>query len=875
MSTERMKSKSAQTSTQPELYPLSYEYKVGFDEIRQHVAHYCSSSLGRAEVESLKASTDYQELNQAFEEVREAQTIRQRGQVLPALTITDCRTALLGIRPERTYLEESDLQELRHMLSSLHGWHKFFVQDMTSGSASNETLEYHYPTLSRYWVDAPIFPKIEQSLTQLFDLEGRIKDTASRELLRIRRELRETERSLSGTLQRIMRMARAEGWVESDVQPAMRDGRLVIPLAPEHKRKIRGIVHDESATGKTIFVEPVELVEANNRIRELEGEERREIIRILIEIANRLRPNISHLCRAYDLLAHMDFVLAKVRWAEEMDAVCPALLPHPHLEWYEARHPLLLRTLRTSGREVIPLDIKLDAQDGRILIISGPNAGGKSVCLKTVGLLQYMAQCGLPLPISPEARVGIFTHFFIDIGDEQSLEDDLSTYSSHLTNMKHIERYASSSALILIDEFGGGTEPTIGGAIAEALLERFNTEGAFGVITTHYQNLKTYAENTPGLVNGAMLYDRHLMRPLFKLSIGRPGSSFAIEIARKIGLPESVIARATEQVGSHYVDMDKYLQDIVRDKRYWEGKRQSIRQEEKRLQEAAEQYAKSITTTEQARREILAQARKEAKHLIQEANSRIERTIREIREAEAERHRTQSIRAELRDYQEQLDTTTEDAEVAEHTRREVEKLLRRRERKQKGSAQERKHAEEVALKALRATTKQTSQPQEHHKVTLQVGDPVCIDGQNSIATIISINEREAVVALGVMKLSVAPSKLRPVSATQTKANKSLQTARPTSGTKSIIDQIHDKRLSFRTDLDVRGMRVQEAVDAVTYFVDDALQLGISRLRVLHGTGTGALREAIREYLSSVRSVRRFADEHVQLGGAGITVIDLD
>lgn len=870
-----MKTKTAQIPTQPELYPLSYEYKVGFDDIRQHLAHYCSSPLGRAEVEGLKASTNYQELSQAFEEVREAQTIRQRRQDLPTLTITDCRRALLGIRPERTYLEEGDLQELRHMLSALHGWHKFFVQDMTSGSASNETLEYHYPSLSQYWIDAPIFPKIEQSLTQLFDLEGRIKDTASRELLRIRRELRETERSLSGTLQRIMRTARAEGWIEGDVQPAIRDGRLVIPLAPQHKRKIRGIVHDESATGKTVFVEPVELVEANNRIRELEGEERREIIRILIEIANRLRPNISHLCRAYNLLARMDFILAKVRWAEEMDAVCPALLPHPHLEWYGARHPLLLRNLRTAGREIVPLDITLDAKDGRILIISGPNAGGKSVCLKTVGLLQYMAQCGLPLPISPEAKVGIFSHFFIDIGDEQSLEDDLSTYSSHLTNMKYIERQASGSSLILIDEFGGGTEPTIGGAIAEALLERFNAEGAFGVITTHYQNLKTYAEDTQGLVNGAMLYDRHLMRPLFKLSIGRPGSSFAIEIARKIGLPESVIARATTQVGSHYVDMDKYLQDIVRDKRYWESKRQSIRQEEKRLQEVADQYAKSITTTEQARREILAQARQEAQRLIQEANSRIERTIREIREAEAERNRTQSIRAELRDYQDQLEDSSEDAEVAEHARREVEKLLRRRERKKKGSGQERKHAEEVALKALRATAKPASQPQEHHKVTLQVGDSVRIDGQNSIATIVSINEREAIVAIGVMKISVAPSKLRPVNATQIKASKSLQAVHPTSGTKSIIDQIHDKRLSFRTDLDIRGMRAQEAVDAVTYFVDDALQLGLSRLRVLHGTGTGALRDAIRQYLSSVRSVRHFADEHVQLGGAGITVIDLD
>lgn len=859
--------------TSLEVYPIHFEDKIGFTEVRAELCAYCSSSLGQGLVEAMQAGVDYEDIKRSLGEVSEMLTLLDTGQVLPSLALADCREALQRIRPERTYMEEAELMDLRQMLEALHELHHFFVEETSTGSADTETLEYRYPLLSARLVDAPVFPKIEQGIKQLFDLEGRIKDTASRELLRIRRELRDTERSLSGTMHRIMRMVRAEGWVDSDVQPAMRDGRLVIPVAPQHKRKIKGIVHDESATGKTVYVEPVELVEANNRIRELEGEERREIVRILIDIANKLRPNISHLLRAYGLVAYIDFVLAKARWGRERGAICPALYPEPVLEWYGARHPLLMRSLRATGREVVPLDIRLSSDEGRILIISGPNAGGKSVCLKTVGLLQYMLQSGIPAPLGEHSRVGIFERFFIDIGDEQSLEDDLSTYSSHLTNMKHFERYSDERTLILIDEFGGGTEPTIGGAIAQALLERFNAQGAYGVITTHYQNLKSYAEDTPGLVNGAMLYDRHLMRPLFRLSIGRPGSSFAVEIARKIGLPESVIARATETVGASYIDMDKYLQDIVRDKRYWETKRQSIRKEEKKLQDASERYTREADETERARRQILTEAKREADRIIQEANSRIERTIKEIREAEASRERTLQIRGELRAFQEELQATDElDTKARDKAKREVEKLLRRRERKQHGG--DRREAEEASLRALRrtalpATSEEPSQP------TWAIGDAVRLDGQKAIATIIALGDKEATIAIGMIKMNVSPDKLRPVSEAQIKQSKSLARPSTSSGAKSVIDQIHEKRLSFRTDLDVRGMRATEAVDAVAYFVDDALQLGVSRVRVLHGTGTGALREAIRQYLGGVRAVSHYADEHVQLGGAGITVIDLE
>lgn len=861
--------------TAPEIYPSNFQQKIGFEEVRQLLAAYCSSSLGRQLMAHLQADTNPDAIQLSLDEAGEMLSALQHGYSLPSLSLADCREALQRIRPERTHLEEAELLDLVQMLEVLHELHHFFTKQHISGSAQDESLVYEFPRLGKRLKEAPVFPKIEQSIRQLFDREGRIKDTASRELLSIRRALAETERGLSGTLQRILRAARAEGWIEADVQPAMRDGRLVIPVSPQHKRKIRGIVHDESSTGKTVYIEPMELVELGNRIRELEGEERREIVRILMDIASKLRPNITHLLYAYDLVAHLDFVLAKARWGMEVGGVCLKVAPTPRLDWHGAKHPLLLRSLRCSGRELVPLEISLDPERGRILIISGPNAGGKSVCLKTVGLLQYMIQCGIPVPMAEQSQVGIFGRFFIDIGDEQSLEDDLSTYSSHLANMKHFERYSDPSTLILIDEFGGGTEPSIGGAIAQALLERFNDHGAYGVITTHYQNLKTFAEDTPGLVNGAMLYDRHHLQPLFKLAIGRPGSSFAIEIARKIGLPEAVIDRASAYVGSDYIDMDKYLQDIVRDKRYWEQKRQSIRKEEKKLQEAAERYSNQADETERARRRVIAEAKKEAERIVQEANSRIERTIKEIKEAEAERERTMSLRAELRSYQESLEERDqEDAQTRERAQREVEKLLRRRERKAKGESK----ATHDSFPTLRAVSQEARDHRLQAKSRdLRVGDMVRLEGQRNLGTVLSIDKREATVAFGMLKMSVSLDRLHPASDDEIKkASSGLKMpSRTTTGAKSVIDQIHEKRLHFKQDLDLRGLRASEAIDATAYFIDDALQLGMSRVRILHGTGTGALREAVRGYLSGVPGVRRYADEHVQFGGAGITVVDLD
>lgn len=857
--------------SKPELYPHNFEFKIGFSSIREELLGYCSSALGQSIIQNIEATNDYALIVKSLSEVREMINLISSASVLPSLQLVDCRQLLHELRPGGSFLEEEALVDLRHMLISLHDLHKFFTETSTEGDRQDESLSYVYPSLSKLYFDAPTFPKIEQALTSLLDAEGKIKDTASKELRRIRQELRDCERSLSGMLSRIVSNARKEGWIDLDVQPAMRDGRLVIPVQPQHKRRIKGIVHDESATGKTVYIEPVEMVEANNRIRELEGEERREIIRILIEIANKLRPNITHLLRAYELLAYTDAILAKARWARTYEAISPAIVDSPHLEWYSARHPLLMHSLKAQGREVIPLDIKLTEDEGRLLIISGPNAGGKSVCLKTVGLLQYMIQCGLPIPIGETSTVGIFNHFFIDIGDEQSLEDDLSTYSSHLKNMKHFDRYSDDKTLILIDEFGGGTEPTIGGAIAQALLHRFNESRAYGVITTHYQNLKNFAEDTDGLINGAMLYDRHEMRPLFKLSIGRPGSSFAIEIARKIGLPEDVIAEASEIVGSEYIDMDKFLQDIIRDKRYWETKRQSIRKEEKNLQEAAARYTIEAEETEKQRRAILAEARQEARKIVDEANGRIERTIKEIREAEAEREITLGIRQSLKVYQEELEEEIViDTKAREKAQREVEKLLRRRERKQKGEKSGQSEAE--VAQHFRVATK-LAKREEQKDTTFKVGDYVRLDGQKTVASIISLNAKDATIALGMIKMTVTLDKLRPVSDKEVTRVQSQQKSSSSSSSKSVIDQIHDKRLHFKQDIDLRGMRVGEGVEAVRYYIDDAIQLGISRVRILHGTGTGALKQAIREYLKTVRGVKRVADEHVDFGGAGITIVD--
>ena len=634
----------------------------------------------------------------------------------------------------------------------------------------------------------------------------------------------------------------------------MRDGRLVIPVAPGLKRKIKGIVHDESATGKTVFIEPAEVVEANNRIRELEGEERREVIRILTEFSNTVRPQIPEILQSYEFLAEIDFIRAKARFSININAIKPVIENTQVVDWTMAVHPLLQLSLARHEKKVVPLDIELNKSQ-RLLIISGPNAGGKSVCLKTVGLLQYMLQCGLPVPLHERSHAGIFGSIFIDIGDEQSIENDLSTYSSHLLNMKNTMKHCDERSLILIDEFGSGTEPQIGGAIAEAVLKRFNNKRAFGVITTHYQNLKHFADEHEGVVNGAMLYDRHHMQALFQLQIGNPGSSFAVEIARKIGIPEDVIADASEIVGSEYINADKYLQDIVRDKRYWESKRQNIRKREKQMEETIAQYEAQLNELDKSRKEILRNAKEEARHLLEESNARIENTIRTIKEAQAEKEKTRNARQELNEFKadvEEIDKKQTDEKIA----RKMEQLLEKQKRKQERKKQQKTGNVPVVPKAERP---------------LQKGDTVRIKGQTSVGELLDISGKNATVTFGVIKTTVKLERLERAEAPRT-SNTTQSSSFVSTQTQ---DNVYEKKLQFKQDIDVRGMRGDEAIQAVTYFIDDAILLGVSRVRILHGTGNGILRTLIRDYLRTVPGVSHFQDEHVQFGGAGITVVDLD
>lgn len=841
------------------IYPQNFENKIGFYQITQLLKEKCLSPLGEEKVSNISFSNKYEEVNEWTDQTTEFVQILQEEDDFPAQYFFDVRPSLKRIRIEGMYLDEEELFDLLRSLQTINS----IVRFLSSQEDNNEKEEAStsYPCLSRLANDICVFPKIVQRIGNILSPYGKIKDNASPELARIRRELSATMGSISRSLNNILRSAQSEGVVDKDVTPTMRDGRLVIPVAPALKRKIRGIVHDESASGKTVFIEPAEVVEANNRIRELESDERREIIRILSEFSASIRPYIPDLLLSYEFLAEIDFIRAKALLALQISGLKPAFENRPVLDWRMATHPLLQLSLAKHGKQIVPLDIELDEKQ-RILIISGPNAGGKSVCLKTVGLLQYMFQCGLLVPMHEGSHIGLFSDIFIDIGDEQSIEDDLSTYSSHLTNMKIMMKQCNERSLILIDEFGGGTEPQIGGAIAEAVLKRFNGKRTFGVITTHYQNLKHFAEDHEGVVNGAMLYDRHQMQALFQLRIGNPGSSFAVEIARKIGLPEDVIADAANIVGSEYINADKYLQDIVRDKRYWEGKRQSIRQREKQMEDTIARYQTELEEVHKAKKEILAKAREEAERLIQEANARIENTIKNIKEAQAEKEKTRLARLELSDFKQNLDNDEAQKMQEDKIAKKMEKLRERQNRKK----------EKKQNTPQNNKLEETSQKKNETQMPLTPGSIVRIKGQTTVGQIIEINGKNATVAFGSMKTTTKLDKLERSNAQLTKTGLDTKSTFVSTQTQ---DSMYEKKLHFKQDIDVRGMRGDEALQTVTYFIDDAILVGMSRVRILHGTGTGILRTLIRQYLQTVNGVKHFEDEHVQFGGAGITVVDLD
>ena len=847
------------------VYPQNIEDKLGFGKIRDMVRGATLCPLGARRVDDMQFLTDRRALQHELSLLDEMKRlIEQAAQPLPTDCFFDLTPALKRVRVAGTFMETDELYDLMRSLRTIDALVRYRnpkpgeevrTAAASQGGVAAQDFVARFPLLHGMAKGVVTFPDIVRKIDQTLTPTGEIRDNASPQLAEIRREMQRNLSSIGRLLNGILRNAQAEGYVDKDTTPTMRDGRLVIPIPPSSKRRLRGIVHDESATGKTLYVEPAEVVEANNRIRELEGEERQEIIRILSSIANLIRPDIDNLLESYDFLGEIDFLRAKVRFAHEIDGIVPRLSEQNITDWVQARHPLLYLRYKQLDRMVVPLDILLDHKKQRIVLISGPNAGGKSVCLETLGLVQYMLQHGLPVPMKDNSQVAVFDHIFIDIGDEQSIDNDLSTYSSHLQNMKFMLRNAhgyrrahgeftgSGGTLVLVDEFGSGTEPQIGGAIAQAILSKLNEQQVNGVITTHFTNLKLFADETPGIVNGAMLYDRGEMRPLFRLEVGRPGSSFALEIAHKIGLPRDVIDNAKEIVGSDYVNMDKYLQDISRDKRYWEQKRQKVHQQEKELEQKSQEYDEKTRELKTKRQEVMQQARDEANQLMQQANARIEKTIRDIKQAQAEKEATRKIREE-------------------HERFKQKRLQEPKPVVPPSVVEQSGDPNAVAVSASDA---------------LQPGDYVRLKGQQTVGEVLSVNGRQVQVAFGMIKSMVDFARLEKVSRNQLKKEQTY-----TNGIGALlkdsetpVEVMSSRRSSFKQQLDVRGMRADEALQAVMYYMDDAILLSVSQVRILHGTGTGALRQAIRQYLSTLPGIKDFHDEHVQFGGSGITVVDLD
>ncbi|MDE5642101.1 MAG: Smr/MutS family protein [Muribaculaceae bacterium] len=817
------------------------ERKTAFDGVRQSISDLCISVLGADRCAEMQFSNDYDTISERLSQVAEMLAIIGGDDGFPIAGITDETGRLHSIRPGGTWLPAADVLRLRNSLSTMAAIEAFFRHKRDDQGHSP------YPQLDRLAFMLDPFQNSIAAIDRIIDRWGNVKDNASPELSRIRSELSGMNGVIASTMRRVMARAVKDGYLDADTTPSVRDGRLVIPVAPMHKRRIPGIVHDESASGKTFFIEPSEIVEANNRLRELQIDERREIVRILIGLADVLRPEIDGMLHGFGLLGEFDFIHAKACYARDINATMPQLHREPQLEWYSARHPVLEAALHRSGKQIVPLDIRLTPEQ-RLLLVSGPNAGGKSVTLKTVAVVQYMLQCGVLPPVYDNSHFGVFENIMIDIGDDQSLEDDLSTYSSHLRNMRFFVANAGKSSLLLIDEFGSGTEPQIGGAIAQALLQRFVESGAYGVITSHFRNLIHFADSTEGMVNGSMLYDRNRMEPMFRLSVGHPGSSFAIDIARKTGLPADIIAKAEEIAGSDYVNFDRYLNDINRDRRYWENKRMSIRQKEKRIDDLLERYDSDAESLREQRRQIIADAREEARRILEGSNAAIERTIREIRSAQADRERTLELRRQLDAEKRQLAEDSASAAAGAHP------LLKKA---------------DSALKRRRKPASATESRTAAEPESITVGTNVLLDGQGQPGRVLEISGKNATVAFGQLKTTVKLSRLQ----TTLRKPESGAGKRASFISADTTDRMRERQLQFRQEIDVRGMRVDEALQAVTYFIDDAIQFNSSRVRILHGTGTGALRQYIRNYLDGVAGVKNYHDEDVRLGGAGITVVE--
>lgn len=825
------------------VYPDTFEDKIGFSQVRQKVADSCVTPTGREMAESMHASGVFHEVVSSQTDVVEFTEIILHHSDFPELAPVDIRNALNKGRIIGSYLDVTEWLDVRRILASVRQIEVFFEKK------SAEIL----PVTRVKAKQLKTFPFIQEKLDQIFSKTGQIRDNASSDLKRIRQEMVHLQASIGRRMDHVLQQARSEGWIEKDVQPSVRDGRLVIPVPVTHKRRINGLIHDESATGRTAFVEPLELVEMNNELRELELAEQREIIKILIDLTNQLRPYFPEMEKWDLVMAGFDLALAKAKISLRWEGVQVFLCEDPLIHWEQSRHPLLDLAFRIEKRKVIPQNIHLDSKQ-RILLISGPNAGGKSVCLKSAGLIQYLIQCGFLVPVQEGSRSGIFGQFLLDIGDEQSIENDLSTYSSHLHHMKFFLKKAGTRTLFMIDEFGSGTEPQLGGAIAESILGDLSASGAYGVVTTHYSNLKHFAASADGVVNAAMRYDVQHMQPLFELETGKPGSSFAFEIARNIGLPESVIQKASELVGDNHMQFDKHLREISRDKRYWENKRQKIRQNSKEIEDLLAKYSETLAITEKERKKIIQEARQKSDEILSGINKKIEQSIREIRESQAEKLRVKDVREDL----EALRNSVKDGldKNLEEGRQRLEKAAR--------------ESIQVKKKILQEKPAVPEKPREEAISHLAAGCKIRIKDKDILAEILETRGDSLLIAMGQMITTIRADQAEPVSESEFKK----ATGTKTYGTSFAGVDMENRKLSFTPSLDLRGLRADEALRKVTEFIDEAVMVGSGELRILHGKGDGILRQIIREYLSGVDVVKSFADEDVRFGGTGITLVKL-
>lgn len=825
------------------IYPANFEQRIGFDRIREQVMSLCSMQSARELVALEGFSTSKRDIEERLSLADEMRVVISMEYGADIGEQEDIAAIVDKIGVEGSYVTEMEAATLLRSLKSASSIVEFIL-------SRKEGL---YPNLRRITNGVGTYPDLQRAIERVVDEKGEVRSSASPELQDIRRAIREHEGMVAKRLQQVLQRAKASGIVEADAMLSIRDGHAVIPVLAANKRKISGFIHDESATGRTVYVEPVEVVELNNELKELEYAEKREIVRILTELTAVLRLDVEGLARIEEYLTRMDALRAKARWALDNGATKPIISTEGRLLLRQARHPLLQQTLRAQHKEIVPLNMELNSER-RILVISGPNAGGKSVCLKTTGLLQYMVQCGFLVPVLENSEFPLFRSLMIDIGDQQSLENDLSTYSSHLVNMKAMLAEASEHTLILIDEFGSGTEPTIGGAISESILEHFVECKSYGVITTHYANIKYFASRNEGVANGAMSFDVKNIQPLFSLEMGKPGSSFAIEVARKIGLPENIVRKAMDKAGEDHINLEKQLREIARDKRYWAEKRDRIRQTDRKVEQLEQTYTDRLQDIKEERRRILESARREAEELITNANRTIENTIRTIRESQAEKELTRLARKELVSFAEGVDSSDKSAD--ERIEREMERLARRRERRER-RAEEREQNGGVVEKP---------QPQPKPQI-IEVGSKVKLEGQDIPGVVQMIKGNKAQVAFGQMMIMVDLKRLKAVSSAEFK-----QATRPTTARTVVSVDIRERKLNFRDTIDVRGMRAVEALEAVEDLVDDALMVGVSTVTILHGKGTGALKEEIRRYLRTVKDVATVADDHADRGGAGITIV---